>query len=193
MTHAVLKRAVRHIVSMGALLCAITAAAQKQDAGLYVATPQEVVDAMLDMGRVGASDFVIDLGSGDGRIVRSAARRFGASGVGVEIDPELIALANNEAKKDGVSARATFVSADLWTFDVSKATVVTVYLLPSAQARLKQKLLAELKPGTRIVSHDYPFPDWTPVEQKTVIDHTKFAVIGEGKAHLYLYVVPPKN
>lgn len=174
-----------------ALLCASAAHAQKQDAGLYVATPQAVVDAMLDMGRVGASDYVIDLGSGDGRIVRSAARRFGASGV--EIDPELIALANNEAKKDGVSARATFVSADLWTFDVSKATVVTVYLLPSAQARLKQKLLAELKPGTRIVSHDYPFPDWTPVEQKTVIDHTKFAVIGEGKANLYLYVVPTRQ
>ena len=173
-------------------LSALSAFSQKQDAGLYVATPQEVVDAMLDMGSVGANDYVIDLGSGDGRIVRSAARRFGASGVGVEIDPELVTLANNEAKKEGVSARASFVSADLWTFDVSKASVVTVYLLPSAQARLKQKLLAELKPGTRIVSHDYPFPDWAPVTHKVVIDHTKFAVIGEGKATLYLYVVPPK-
>ena len=187
-----MKHAFRLIVGISALLCATLVGAQKQDAGLYVATPQEVVDAMLDMGSVGANDYVIDLGSGDGRIVRSAARRFGASGVGVEIDPELVTLANNEAKREGVSARASFVSADLWSFDVSKATVVTVYLLPSAQARLKQKLLAELKPGTRIVSHDYPFPDWTPVEQKTVIDHTKFAVIGEGKAHLYLYVVPSK-
>ena len=176
-----------------ALLQVTAASAQKQDAGLYVATPQAVVDTMLEMGSVSAADYVIDLGSGDGRIVRTAARRFGASGTGVEIDPELVALANHEARKDGVSARATFVSADLWTFDVSKATVVTVYLLPSAQTRLKQKLLAELKPGTRIVSHDYPFPDWQPLEQKVVVDHTKFAVIGEGKATLYLYVVPPKN
>ena len=188
-----MKHVLRLMVGIAALLCVTVASAQKQDAGLYVATPQEVVDAMLDMGSVGAADYVIDLGSGDGRIVRSAARRFGASGVGVEIDAELVTLANNEAKREGVSARASFVSADLWSFDVSKATVVTVYLLPSAQARLKQKLLAELKPGTRIVSHDYPFPDWTPVEQKTVIDHTKFAVIGEGKATLYLYVVPTKN
>ena len=192
MSHAIRKHAVRCIL-VAALLAASAAHAQKQDAGLYVATPQEVVDAMLEMGGVGARDYVIDLGSGDGRIVRSAARRFGASGVGVEIDPELVALANTEAKKDGVSARAAFVGADLWSFDVSKASVVTVYLLPSAQARLKQKLLAELKPGTRIVSHDYPFPDWPPLEQKVVVDHTKFAVIGEGKATLYLYVVPPKH
>ena len=188
-----MNRLLKFLLLSVVLLQWTAASAQKQDAGLYVATPQEVVDAMLDMARVNANDYVIDLGSGDGRIVRSAARRFGASGVGVEIDPVLITLANNEAKKDGVSARATFVSADLWTFDVTNATVVTVYLLPSAQARLKQKLLAELKPGTRIVSHDYPFPDWTPVEQKTVIDHTKFAVIGEGKANLYLYIVPPRQ
>ena len=163
-----MNRLLRFLLLSVVLLQLTAASAQKRDAGLYVATPQEVVDAMLDMARVNANDYVIDLGSGDGRIVRSAARRFGASGVGVEIDPELITLANNEAKKDGVSARAVFVSADLWTFDVTNATVVTVYLLPSAQARLKQKLLAELEPGTRIVSHDYPFPDWTPVEQKTV-------------------------
>ena len=182
-----------------ALVCCIAAfsagvsAAQKADAGLYVPTPQTIVDAMLDMAGVGATDHVIDLGSGDGRIVRTAARRFGATGVGVEIDDKLVSMAQDAAAKEGTNARAQFVSHDLWTFDTSKASVVTVYLLPRALPRLKQKLLAELKPGTRVVAHDYPFPDWEPTQRIVVHEPAKLAVNGDDKAYLYLYVIPARN
>ena len=167
--------------------------AQKADAGLYVPTPQSVVDAMLDMAGVMKSDYVIDLGSGDGRIVRTAARSLGANGVGVEIDDELVDMAKAAALREGVAASAQFVSHDLWAFDTSRANVVTVYLLPRALPRLKQKLLAELKPGTRIVAHDYPFPDWEPNERRVIHEPAKLAVNGDDKAYLYLYVVPPKR
>ena len=182
-----------------ALVCCIAAfsagvsVAQKADAGLYVPTPQTIVDAMLDMAGVGATDHVIDLGSGDGRIVRTAARRLGATGVGVEIDDQLVSMAQDAAAKDGVTTRAQFVSHDLWTFDTSKASVVTVYLLPRALPRLKQKLLAELKPGTRVVAHDYPFPDWEPTQRIGVHEPAKLAGNGDDKAYLYLYVIPARN
>lgn len=169
-----------------------SALAQTADAGLYVPTPQSIVDAMLEMGGVTAADHVLDLGSGDGRIVRTAARRMGASGTGVEIDARLVVMANEAALQEGVAARAQFVSQDLWTFDTSRATVVTVYLLPRALPRLKQKLLAELKPGTRIVAHDYAFPDWTPQATREVHEPLKLAVNGSDKALLYLYIVPAK-
>jgi cyclopropane fatty-acyl-phospholipid synthase-like methyltransferase len=175
-----------------AMGCA-SAFAQTADAGLYVPTPQSIVDAMLEMGGVTGADHVIDLGSGDGRIVRTAVRRMGASGTGVEIDQRLVVMANEAAKQEGVSARAQFVSQDLWTFDTSRATVVTVYLLPSALPRLKQKLLAELKPGTRIVAHDYAFPDWVPNETRVIHEALKLAVNGTDKANLYLYIVPPRR
>lgn len=167
--------------------------AQKADAGLYVPTPQSIVDAMLDLAGVGAADYVIDLGSGDGRIVRTAASRLGASGIGVEIDDQLVTMARDLAAKDGVAARAQFVSHDLWTFDTSRASVVTVYLLPRALPRLKQKLLAELKPGTRIVAHDYALPDWEPKERRVIHEPAKLAVNGDDKAYLYLYVIPARN
>lgn len=179
------------------LLCFVWMAspvlAQTADAGLYVPTPQSIVDAMLEMGGVQASDHVLDLGSGDGRIVRTAALRMGASGTGVDIDKRLVAIANEAAQKEGVSARAKFVSQDLWTFDTSGATVVTVYLLPRALPRLKEKLLAELKPGTRIVAHDYAFPDWAPREVREVHEPMKQAVNGSDKGILYLYIVPAKR
>ncbi len=170
-----------------------TAYGQTADAGLYVPTPQSIVDAMLEMGGVTAKDHVLDLGSGDGRIVRTAALRMGASGTGVDIDTRLVAMANEAAEKEGVSARARFVSQDLWTFDTSRATVVTVYLLPRALPRLKEKLLAELKPGTRIVAHDYPFPDWAPREVREIHESLKQAVNGSDKGILYLYIVPAKR
>lgn len=167
--------------------------AQTADAGLYVPTPQSIVDAMLEMGGVTAQDHVLDLGSGDGRIVRTAVKRMGASGTGVDIDSRLVAMANEAAAKEGVAARAKFVSQDLWTFDTSSATVVTVYLLPRALPRLKEKLLAELKPGTRIVAHDYAFPDWAPREVREIHEPMKQAVNGSDKGVLYLYVVPEKR
>lgn len=169
------------------------ALAQKADAGLYVPTPQTIVDVMLDLAGVNSTDYVIDLGAGDGRIVRTAARRLGASGVGVEIDDQLVAMARDGAAREGVAERAQFVSHDLWTFDTSKASVVTVYLLPRALPRLKQKLLAELKPGTRIVAHDYAFPDWEPKERRTIYEPAKLAVNGDDKAYLYLYVIPARH
>ncbi len=164
--------------------------AQEADAGLYVPTPQSIVDAMLDMAKVGANDLVIDLGSGDGRIPRTAASRHGARGIGVDIDPQLVAMARTAAQKEGVSGQTQFVARDLWQFDVSSATVVTIYLLPRIMPRLKQKLLAELKPGTRIVAHDYALPDWVPLEQRTIDEPLKLTVNGTDKAYLYLYVVP---
>ena len=167
--------------------------AQTADAGLYVPTPQSIVDAMLEMGGVQGQDHVLDLGSGDGRIVRTAALRMGASGTGVEIDTRLVAMANQAAAQQGVAARAKFVSQDLWAFDTSIATVVTVYLLPRALPRLKQKLLAELKPGTRIVAHDYAFPDWPPLQVREIYEPLKLAVNGSDKGVLYLYVVPQKR
>ncbi len=180
------------IFSVATLFC-MPALAQTADAGLYVPTPQSIVDAMLEMGGVTAKDHVLDLGSGDGRIVRTAAMRMGASGIGVDIDTLLVTMANEAAQKEGVAARAKFVSQDLWTFDTSGATVVTVYLLPRALPRLKEKLLAELKPGTRIVAHDYAFPDWTPQEVREIHEPMKQAVNGSDKGILYLYVVPAKK
>lgn len=189
-------RAMVALAAAAAVVLGLTspaAQAQTADAGLYVPTPQSIVDAMLEMGGVTAKDHVLDLGSGDGRIVRTAARRMGASGTGVEIDAKLVAMANAAAKQEGVAARAQFVSQDLWTFDTSSATVVTVYLLPRALPRLKQKLLAELKPGTRIVAHDYAFPDWAPQETREIHEPLKQAVNGSDKGVLYLYVVPQKK
>ncbi|MFN0164778.1 MAG: SAM-dependent methyltransferase [Burkholderiales bacterium] len=189
----------RRFLSCLALLACLVAAAPAwsqvpaPDAGPYVPTPQSIVDAMLAMGKVGANDYVIDLGSGDGRIVRTAARRLGASGVGVDIDERLVKMANDEAAREGVAQRARFVNQDLWKFDTSKATVVTVYLLPSIMPRLKEKLLAELKPGTRIVVHDYPMPDWKHVDYQALREPLKVQAHGMDTAYLYLYVVPPKK
>ncbi|MBL8383253.1 MAG: class I SAM-dependent methyltransferase [Burkholderiales bacterium] len=177
---------------VGATMLCAPVSAQHADAGPYVPTPQSIVDAMLLMGKVGPKDFVIDLGSGDGRIVRTAAARLGASGVGVDINEKLVKLANDEAAKEGVAQRARFVNQDLWTFDTSKATVVTVYLLPSIMPRLKQKLLAELKPGTRIVVHDYPLPDWKHEDYMALHEPLKRQAHGLDTAYLYLYVVPPR-
>jgi cyclopropane fatty-acyl-phospholipid synthase-like methyltransferase len=181
-------------LALVSLLCvAVPASAQTPDAGPYVPTPQSIVDAMLAMGKVGPNDHVIDLGSGDGRIVRTAARKLGASGVGVDIDERLVKLANDEAAREGVTQRARFVNQDLWKFDVSKATVVTVYLLPSIMPRLKEKLLAELRPGTRIVVHDYPMPDWKHVDYLAMREPLKMQAHGLDTAYLYLYVVPQKK
>ena len=128
----------------------------------YVPTPAEVVDAMLQVANVTAGDVVYDLGSGDGRIVIEAARRFGATGVGVEIDAELVKKAREDAQKAGVAGKVTFSQADLFRTDLTKATVVTLYLSPSINLRLRSKLQRELKPGARVVSHRFPIGDWAP-------------------------------
>jgi cyclopropane fatty-acyl-phospholipid synthase-like methyltransferase len=133
---------------------------------IYVPTPEEVVEAMLKVAKVGPSDVVYDLGCGDGRIVVTAAQKLGARGVGIDIDPERIEEAKANAAKAGVNDRVKFLLADLFTSDISEASVVTLYLLPSLNEKLMPKLMKELKPGTRVVSHAFGMPDSWPPEQK---------------------------
>jgi ubiquinone/menaquinone biosynthesis C-methylase UbiE len=129
----------------------------------YVPTKQEVVEEMLRMAGVKPGDVVYDLGCGDGRIVVTAAQKFGARGVGVDIDPRRIAEANENARRAGVEKQVTFKVGDLFETDIREATVVTLYLLPDVNLRLKPKLLRDLKPGTRVVSHDFSMgDDWKP-------------------------------
>lgn len=141
---------------------------------IYVPTPQAVVDAMLKLANVTAADVVYDLGCGDGRIPVTAAQRFGAKGIGIDIDPVRISEAKENAKLAGVTDKVTFLNQDLFTTDIKEATVVTLYLLPSLNVKLMPKLQKELKPGTRIVSHAFDMgSEWPPekteqVEGKTI-------------------------
>ena len=128
----------------------------------YVPTPMPVVDAMLDMAKVTKSDVVYDLGCGDGRIVVRAAQRFGCRGVGVDLNPERVREAKDNARKNNVTQLTSFEVGDVFEFDFSPATVVTMYLLPSVNLKLRPRLQRELKPGTRIVSHDFNMGDWAP-------------------------------
>jgi SAM-dependent methyltransferase len=128
----------------------------------YLPTPPDVVDAMLALAGVTATDVVYDLGSGDGRIVIAAARTYRARGVGVELDPKLVAQARANAIRAGVDDLVTIIEADVFRTDLSRATVVTLYLLPSVNERLRPKLIRELAPGARIVSHDFVMGNWKP-------------------------------
>jgi len=134
----------------------------------YVPTPEEVVIEMLKMAQVTQNDIVYDLGCGDGRIVITAAKVFGARGVGVDIDPVRIKESNENARKADVTNRVEFIEQDLFKTDISKATVVTLYLFPELNLRLRPKLLRELRPGTRIVSHEFDMEDWKPDNMGTV-------------------------
>jgi 16S rRNA G966 N2-methylase RsmD len=155
---------------------------------VYVPTPQIVVDEMLSMAKIAASDYVIDLGSGDGRIVITAAKKHGAQGFGVDLDRYLLKLANDNAKKEGVADRARFIEQNLFETDLSKATVITSYLLPEMNLRLRPKLL-NLKPGTRVVAHDYSMGEWKPEDEKTLIVPEK--TVGDpGKSYIFLWIVP---
>ena len=147
----------------------------------YVPTPQRVVDGMLALAEVGEDDVVYDLGCGDGRIVITAAKKYGASGIGVDLNPERISEANANAKEAEVEDRVTFHEGDLFDFDFSKASVLTLYLLPDVNLKLKPKILDEMKPGSRVVSHAFSMGDWEPDEQITV----------DGK-NIFLWTVPEK-
>jgi SAM-dependent methyltransferase len=129
---------------------------------VYVPTPPEVVAAMLKLANVTKDDVVYDLGSGDGRIVITAAKQYGARGVGIDINPVRIKEAQENAQKAGITDRVKFLQQDLFEADFREATVVTLYLLPRLNLKLRPKLLRELKPGTRIVSHDFDMGDWKP-------------------------------
>ena len=163
-----------------------------KDAGPYVPSPQSVVADMLRYADVGASDFLIDLGSGDGRIVLTAAKVFGARGFGVEIKDELVKKSNEAAQKEGLADRVKFMKQDLFKTDMSQATVITMYLLPDTVNLLKDKFLNELKPGTRIVSHDYPLTGWIPEKYVQMDLEDKVQISGVTTTLIYLYVVPAK-
>jgi tRNA A58 N-methylase Trm61 len=149
----------------------------------YVPTHEKVVAEMLKVAKVGKNDVLYDLGSGDGRIVITAAKRFGTRGVGIDIDPVRVKEARENAAKAGVTDRVRFMQQDLFETDIKEATVVTLYLLPEVNLRLRPKLLSDLKPGTRIVSHNYDMGDWSPLKTLQVRvpeEHT-----------IYFWVVPP--
>jgi SAM-dependent methyltransferase len=156
----------------------------------FVTTPPGVTAAMLDIAKVGPRDFVIDLGSGDGRIVILAARRHGARGLGVELDPQLVTESRANAKKAGVSARAEFRIEDLYKTDLSRATVITMYLLPDVNLMLRPRLL-ELKPGTRIVSHDWDMGDWNP-DASIVVPAPEKTLGIEKTSRVMLWTVPAR-
>lgn len=157
---------------------------------VYVPTPQIVVDTMLEMAKVGAKDYVIDLGSGDGRIIITAASKLGANGFGVDLDTYLLKQANLNAQKAGVTGKVHFVEQNLFETDLSRATVITSYLLPEMNLRLRPKIMT-LKPGTRLVAHDYHFGKWYPDEQRELIVPEK--VVGTpGVSFVFFYVVPAR-
>lgn len=129
---------------------------------IFVPTRESVADAMLQLAGVTSSDVVYDLGSGDGRVVILAVQKYRARGVGIELDPRLVQVARDVAREGEVEDRATFIEGDLFDADISKATVVTIYLSPTVHAKLEPKLRRELRPGTRIVSHQFPIGKWPP-------------------------------
>ncbi len=148
----------------------------------YVPTPVAVVDAMLDLAKVTKSDAVYDLGCGDGRIVVRAATRFGCRGVGVDLNPERVKEAKANAMRANVTELTRFEVGDVFEFDFSGATVVTMYLLPSVNLKLRPRLLKELKPGTRLVSHDFHMGDWAAETARDV-----------GRSRIYLWTIPPRT
>ena len=149
---------------------------------IFVPTPQEVVDKMLEIANVGKGDVLYDLGSGDGRIPVTAAKRFGIRATGIDIDPQRIEEANQNARKNGVTKLVQFKQEDLFKTKFSDATVVTLYLLPDLNVKLRPRLLAELKPGTRIVSHQFDMGTWKP-ERKVELN---------GRT-IYLWTIPARK
>src|SRR5688572_20065613 len=141
---------------------------------IFVPTPQEVVDAMLKLAKVGPNDVVYDLGSGDGRIPITAAKTYGARGVGIDIDPQRIREATENLKTSGMGDKVKFLNQDLFTTPIGEATVVTLYLLPSLNLKLLPKLNAELKPGTRVVSHAFDMGDIKPQQTLNVNGRTVY-------------------
>jgi hypothetical protein len=156
---------------------------------VFVPTPQVVVDTMLQMANVGPADFLVDLGSGDGRVVIAAAKR-GAQALGVDLDRHLLGVAVETAKREGVAGRATFREQNLFETDLRHATVITTYLLPEMNVKLRPKLL-DLAPGTRVVAHDYHMGDWFPDWRETLAVPGK-TVGNPGMSYIYLWYVPAK-
>jgi tRNA G37 N-methylase Trm5 len=169
----------------GVLAAAAIAVGQDFENGLdvpYVPTPQEAVNEMLKLAGVKKGDVVIDLGCGDGRIVVTAARDFGARGIGYDLDQRRLKEANENAVANKVTDRVKFIEKNLFEADIKEASVVTLYLLPGVNEKLKPRLLSDLKPGTRVVSHNFDMGDWKPAKQVSMNGRT-----------LYLWIVPAKG
>lgn len=165
------------MILLTALVAALVLGAQTPDIH-FVPTPNDVIDAMLKLGQVTSADLVYDLGSGDGAIVIRAAEKTGARGVGIEIDPKLVRSAGARARKRGVADKVRFIQGDLFKADISEATVVALYLSSSINRRLAPKLMKELKPGARVVSHRFDMYDWRPDQQ-----------VKSGGRNVYLWVI----
>ena len=184
----------RAVVALAACLAAAAASAQGDQAFVYdpfVPTPQSIVERMLSLAGVGAGDLVVDLGSGDGRIVIAAAKRFGARGLGVEIDRSLVAQAEAAARREGVADRVRFVARDLFDADLREATVLTLYLLPETNRKLLPKILAEMPAGARVVSHRFLVGDWQP-EATVVVDAEDDWTAFHSGRDLHLFRVPAR-
>jgi hypothetical protein len=155
----------------------------------FITTPPEVVERMLGLAGTGPDDFVIDLGSGDGRIVIAAAQKFGARGLGIELDAALVAKSRQNAEAAKVADRASFVQGDVLVDDLSRASVVTVYLLPGLMGKLQLRFISELAPGTRIVSHEFTMAGWLPDRSESV--RLSAPHRGQGEvSRLHLWIVP---
>ena len=180
---------VARLVLLAAGLLAASAAAQDWGDTPYVQTPQNVVDRMLEIAQIKRDDYVIDLGSGDGRMVITAAKRYGARGFGVDLDRRLVALSNRNAKTAGVADRAEFFQRDLHQTDFSRASVLSIYLLPEVNLMIRGRILATLRPGSRVVSHDYNMGSWPPDYQTEMAAPGKTVGIGE-RSKVFFWVVP---
>jgi SAM-dependent methyltransferase len=174
------------VVALTALLCAAGATGQDRAPDIhFVPTPMPVVERMLELAGVGKDDVVYDLGSGDGRIVITAAQRYGARGVGIELNPVWVRDARALAERAGVAGRVTFRIEDLFETDLREATVVALYLFPTVNAKLQPKLARELSPGTRVVSHEYRIGDWPP-------DHTETMLVDGRRHEIHFWTVPAR-
>lgn len=183
----------RRLALLAALACLVHGPelqAQAVEEVPFITSPDNVTLEMLRLAQVGPRDHVIDLGSGDGRIVITAARRFGASGLGVEIVPDLVRQSLRNAREAGVADRVDFRVQDLFRTDLSPATVITMYLLPAVNLQLRPRLLA-LKPGTRVVSHDWDLGDWRP-DRTSVVPVPDKKVGLEKSSQVHLWVVPAR-
>jgi SAM-dependent methyltransferase len=178
----------KRVVAALVLLAASAVHAQAGEEVPFITSPDNVTLEMLRLANVGPGDHVIDLGSGDGRIVILAAKRFGATGLGVEIDPRLVEVSRRNAREAGVADRVEFREQDLFQTDLGKATVITMYLLPEINLQLRPRLQA-LKPGTRIVSHDWDLGDWKP-DQTSLVPVPDKQVGLEKSSRVHLWVVP---
>ena len=168
-------------------MTAVVALAQTLDVP-YVATPPQVVEAMLEIAKVGPRDYIVDLGSGDGRIVIAAAKKYGARGMGVDLDAGLVYNARREAERSGVKDKVEFHAQNLFTADIAQASVLTAYLMPNVNMQLRPRLFSELKAGTRVVSHEFDFGNWKPDAQLTIpVPGKRY---GPPQSNIYLWIIP---